>query len=101
MFIGKAYNIILAKEASEEREPGNSKHSNQPGNSRNGHFGGQSAHQAHVLHLSMHCVVQGMQHAARAQEKQGFEEGMCEEVEHTGSWAIHGTRYAQAAEHVS
>ncbi len=26
---------------------------------------------------------------------------MCEEVEHTGSWAIHGTRYAQADEHVS
>src|SRR5260370_9224982 len=49
----------------------------------------------------MHGMMQAVQHAARAQEEQGLEESMREEVEHAGARAIDVACYTQTNEHVS
>src|SRR2546421_3934776 len=42
-----------------------------------------------------------MNNGARTQEEQGFEEGMCEQVEHARPWTIHLTGYAQTHKHIA
>src|SRR5947209_9225903 len=101
MIKGKRDDVVLAIETSKQRETGNRQDSDQPGASSDRHKLCQAAHKAHVLHLSMHGVVQCMQHAARAEEEEGFEEGVREEVEHTGARAICTACYAEADEHVA
>jgi hypothetical protein len=56
----------------------------------------QADHQTHILYLSVHGVVQCMKNAVSAQEEQGLEEGVREEVEHPGARTILGACDPQA-----
>src|SRR6266571_2381291 len=49
----------------------------------------------------MHRMMQRVEHATTAQEEEGLEECMCEEVEHARARAIHTARYTKANEHVA
>src|SRR6266516_4702612 len=100
MFIGKPDNSIFTVEAREEGEATNRERSNQPCDSSNWHLWGKATHQTHILYLSMHGMVQRMQHAASSQEEQCFEEGMGKEVEHTRA-RTQFARYAQTYKHIA
>src|SRR5215472_252667 len=101
MIEGKRDNVVLAIETREEREAGDRQSSDEPGERGDRHKLCQATHKAHVLHLSMHGMVQCMQHTTRAEEEESFEEGVREEVEHTGTGAICTTCHAKADEHVA
>src|SRR3989442_8660714 len=101
MLKGQRDDGFLAKEACEEWEAGDGECGNQPGGSGDRHPLRQPTHQAHVLYLFVHCMVQCVKYAASTQEEQRFEEGVREEVEHAGAGTELRARYAKADEHVA
>src|SRR6266571_4463801 len=100
MIKGQPNNGFFAIEARKEGETSNGKRGNQPGNTGNGHLWPQTTHQAYILYLAMHGMMQGMQDAASTEEEQSLEESVCEEVEHARARTIL-TGYPQTHKHVA
>src|SRR6266700_2765780 len=88
MIKGQPNNGFFAIEARKEGETSNGKRGNQPGNTGNGHLWPQTTHQAYILYLAMHGMMQGMQDAASTEEEQSLEESVGEEVEHARARTI-------------
>ena len=71
-------NLVLREEARERRDACNGQAGDEERPVRDGHILAQTSHSRHLV------AVDGMDDAARAEEEQGLEHGVGEEVEHAG-----------------
>ena len=71
-------NLVFGEESGERRNTGDGQAGNQEGDVGNRHVFVQAAHGLHLV------AVYGVDDASGTQEKQGFEHGVSEQVEHAG-----------------
>ncbi len=91
----RGQDFVLAPKAGKGHDAGQREAAEEERPARPGHQPLQPAELAHVDH-----AAHGVHHAARAQEQQGLEERMGEEVEHAGGHAELAAR-AESKEHVA
>ena len=92
-------NFILRPEAcGDDRETRKRKAADEEGPECDRHLLAKAAHVEHILRVNFviasvkHAMLHAMNDGTRAEEEQGFEEGMCDEMENSGNIRAHAER---------